>query len=68
MRVGVVVVADVLVGELAVEYLFRRELGLGETVPGVHILVGVDALPGQELEPLTVWFVLGCDLERLWLV
>ena len=48
LRVGVVLVTDMHIRELAVEG-FRwgggGEFGLSEAIPGVHILVGVNTLP-----------------------
>ena len=49
LRMGVVLVTDMRISELAVEDLLGGggggEFGLGEAIPGVHVLVKVHTLP-----------------------
>ena len=45
LRMGVVLVTDMRIRELAVEDLLCGETGLGEAIPGVHVLVRVHTLP-----------------------
>ena len=45
LRMGVVLVTDMRIRELAVEDLLRGEFGLGEAIPGVHVLVRVHTFP-----------------------
>ena len=42
---GVVLVTDMRIRELAVEDLLRGMSGLGEAISGVHVLVRVHTLP-----------------------
>ena len=45
LRMGEVLVTDMRIRKLAVEgFLWGGEFGLSEAIPGVHILVGVNAL------------------------
>ena len=44
LRMGVVLVTDMRIGELAVEGFLLGEFGLSETIPGVHILARVNTL------------------------
>ena len=45
LRMGVVLVTDMPIRELAVEDLLQGEFGLGESIPGVPVLVRVHTLP-----------------------
>ena len=45
LRMGVVLVTDMRISELAVEDLLGGEFGLGEAIPGVHVLLRVHTLP-----------------------
>ena len=65
---GVVLVADVRIRELALEGLLRGKFGFGKAVPVVHVLVGVHTLVQQELSSFSVGLVLGCYPEGLWWV
>ena len=42
---GVVLVTDMRIRELAVEGFFWKEFGLSEAILGAHILLGVNTLP-----------------------
>ena len=44
LRMGVVIVTDMSIGELAVEDFLMGEFGLSEAIPGVHILVRINTL------------------------
>ena len=45
LRIGVVLVTDMRIRELAVEGFLWWEFGLSEAISGVRILVGVNTLP-----------------------
>ena len=45
LRMGAVLVTDMRISELVVEGLLWGELGLGEAIPGVHVLVRVHTIP-----------------------
>lgn len=49
LHVLVVRVRDALVCQFAEERFLRREICFGESLPRIHVLVGVDALPHEEL-------------------
>ena len=62
---GVVHVTDMRIRELAVEGLLRGQFGLGEAIPGVHVLVWVHTLANDQFALCLVCLVLCCDLESL---
>ena len=64
----VATITDMLIRELGVEGLLRGKLGLLEALPGVHELIGIDALPHEQSALVLVGLVVGRDMEGLGLI
>ena len=68
LRMGVVLVTDMRIGELAVEGFLLEEFGLREAIPDVHILVRVNTLSYKEHPSFSVGLVLGSCWARVGLL
>ena len=68
LGVFVVTIGNMLIRELGVEVLLRWKRGLLETLPGVHVLIGVHTFAHQQRALVLVRLILGCDKEGLGFV